>query len=130
MVHRMTDHQAIELWRAHRRIMALHALRQRPAALPSFEAGFRGCGLLRILAHQDMYRQLVRVRPGLQIAIELQQAPLFPLIAKAQAPPMGKMRTHGRAQVAAKARQGTQGVERRRRVGARRARTIGAMRPP
>jgi hypothetical protein len=116
VVHRMTDHHAIELWRVHRRIMALHALRQRPAALPPFEAGFRGRGLLRILAHEDLHRQLVCVRPGLQIAVELQQARLFAFVAKAEALPMGEMLAHGRAQVAAKARQGTQGVERRGRV--------------
>jgi hypothetical protein len=107
VVHRMTDHQAIELWRAHRRSMALQALRQRPAALPACEAGFRGRGLLRLRAHEDRHRQLVGVRPGVQRALERPPARLCACGATAEARPMGEMLPHGRAQVATQARPGT-----------------------
>ncbi len=95
LAHRLPDKQPVEWWRGHRGIVALHTLRQRPAALPPFEAGLGRGGLLGILPDQDMHGELVGLRAGLQIPVKAQQALLFPFVATAQGLPMGQMLAHG-----------------------------------
>ncbi len=74
MPERFADDQPVQRGERHRGIVALHAPRERPAALPAFQTGLRGRGLFGIGADEDINGEVGRVSTGLQIAVKVQQA--------------------------------------------------------
>jgi hypothetical protein len=68
---RLPTDEAIKRGKSHGRIVAMHALGERAAALPSLESHFRRRGTLGILPYQDVYGELVSLGAALEIAIKV-----------------------------------------------------------